>query len=92
MPTTILPFFSIATHVAILDGLVVVLGAIVLKNPENILYALILIFVSAKVSDMLIMGFNKAKLCYIITNKEHQINKKIQTPESLYFILFNKRK
>ena len=69
-----LPFFSIATHVAILDGLVVVLGAIVLKNPENILYALILIFVSAKVSDMLIMGFNKEKLCYVITNKENEIS------------------
>lgn len=65
--------FSIATHVAFFDGLVVVLGAIVLKNPENVLYALILIFVSAKVSDIIVLGLNKAKLCYVITTKAEEI-------------------
>ncbi|MBQ8427256.1 MAG: YitT family protein [Clostridia bacterium] len=50
-----LPFGSIATHVAVFDALVVVIGAIVLKNPENILYALILIFISAKVSDLILL-------------------------------------
>ena len=44
----VMPFGSIATHVALFDGLVVLLGAIVLQNPANVLYALILIFVSAK--------------------------------------------
>ena len=70
----VLPFGSIATHVAVFDGLVVVLGAIVLNNPENVLYALILIFVSAKVSDVFVLGLNKAKLCYIITDKAEQIS------------------
>lgn len=70
----VLPFGSIATHVAIFDGLVVVLGAIALNNLVNILYALILIFVSAKVSDMIIIGFNKAKLCYIITTKAEEVS------------------
>ncbi len=60
---------SIATHVAIFDALVVIVGAIALLNPENILFALILIFVSAKVSDLLVLGLNKAKLCYVITDK-----------------------
>lgn len=69
----IIPVFSIATHVAFFDGLVVVIGAIVLKNPENVLYALILIFVSAKVSDILVIGLNKAKLCYVITDKAEEI-------------------
>ena len=69
----VLPFFSIATQAAFFDGLVVVLGAIVLKNPENVLYALILIFVCAKVSDIIVLGLNKAKLCYIITDKAEEI-------------------
>ena len=69
----ILPFGSIATHVAIFDGLVVVLGAILLTNPENVLYALILIFVSAKLSDMVVYGFTKSKMCYIITEKAEEI-------------------
>lgn len=69
----VIPLFSIAVHAAFFDGLVVIIGAIVLKNPENILYALILIFVSAKVSDVLVLGLNKAKLCYVITTKAEEI-------------------
>ena len=68
-----LHFGSIATHVALFDGLVVLLGAFVMSNPENVLYALILIFVSAKVSDMIVLGLDKAKLCYIITDKAEEI-------------------
>ena len=37
------------------------------------LAALILIFVSAKVSDILVIGLNKAKLCYVITDKAEEI-------------------
>lgn len=71
---SVLPVFSIATHVAVFDGLVVIIGAVVLKNPENVLYALILIFVSAKVSDIIVLGLNKAKLCYVITEKPLEIS------------------
>lgn len=69
----VLPFGSIATHVALFDGLVVLLGAFIMKNPENVLYALILIFVSAKVSDMIVLGLDKGKLCYIISDKAEEI-------------------
>lgn len=70
----VVPFGSIATHVALFDGLVVILGAVVLKNPANVLYALILIFVSAKLSDMVVYGFTKAKMCYVITEKAEEIS------------------
>ena len=69
----VLPILSIAVHAAFFDGLVVILGAIVLNNPENILYALILIFTSAKVSDVLVIGLSKAKMCYIISTKAEEI-------------------
>lgn len=69
----VVPFGSIPTHVAIFDALVVILGAIVLKNPENILYALILIFISAKVSDLIVLGLNSGKMCYIISDKAEEI-------------------
>lgn len=65
--------FTIPQIIAILDGGVVVAGAIVLQNPENVLYALVVIFISARVSDMVITGFAKAKLCYIITGKTEQV-------------------
>lgn len=64
----VMPFGSIATHVALFDGIVVIVGAFALENPENVLHALILIFVSAKVSDLVVMGLSKAKMCYVITS------------------------
>ncbi len=69
----LLPYGTIATHVAIFDGAVVIVGALALKSLTNILFALILIFVSAKVSDLIVMGMNKAKLCYIISEKAEEI-------------------
>ena len=65
----VVPFGSIATHVAIFDSLVVIVGAITKSDIENILHALILIFLSAKISDLIVFGFTKAKMCYIITEK-----------------------
>ena len=70
----VMPFGSIATHVALFDGIVVIAGAFALENSENILHALILIFVSAKVSDLIVMGLTKSKMCYIITTKAQEIS------------------
>ena len=84
----ILPFGTIATHVAVLDGAVVLLGAFSLGKLENILYALILIFASAKVSDLVVMGFARAKLCYIITEKSDIIAEYLisHSPRGVTFI------
>ena len=65
----VVPFGSIATHVAIFDALVVLIGAVLKQDIENILHALILIFLSAKISDLIVYGFTKAKMCYIISEK-----------------------
>ena len=70
----ILPIGTIATHAAIFDGIVILAGAFVLGRLENVLFALILAFVSAKITDLIVMGFGKAKLCYIITEKAEEIS------------------
>lgn len=75
----VMPFGSIATHVALFDGIVVIAGAFALENSENILHALILIFVSAKVSDLIVMGLTKSKMCYIITTKAQEISEYLIT-------------
>ena len=64
---------KIPVCVGILDGIVVVLGAIVTKDPNNMLYALIVIFVSTKLSEWLLVGGEKSKLCIIITDKGREI-------------------
>ena len=70
----LIPVGSIASQAAILDGVVILTGAFVLGRLENVLFALILIFVSTKVTDLLVMGMGKSKLCYIITQKAEEIS------------------
>lgn len=65
---------NIPVCVGILDGIIVVLGAIFTKNPDNMLYALIVIFVSTKFSEIILMGLEKSKLCYIISDKGEEIS------------------
>lgn len=66
---------NIPVCVGILDGLIVVIGSIITKNPSNMLHALIVVFVSTKLSEMVLMGFEKSKLCIIITDKGEEISK-----------------
>ncbi|MBQ8284162.1 MAG: YitT family protein [Clostridia bacterium] len=65
---------NIPVCVGILDGIIVVLGAIVTKNPANMLHALIVVFVSTKVSEIILVGLEKSKLCIIITDKGAEIS------------------
>nr|MBR6777939.1 YitT family protein [Clostridia bacterium] len=60
--------------VGILDGIIVVWGAIVTKDPNNMLYALIVIFVSTKLSEWILVGGEKSKLCIIITDKGKEVS------------------
>lgn len=61
--------------VGILDGIIVVLGAIVTQNFNNMLYALIVIFVSTKLSELVLMGIEKSKFCIIITDRGRELSK-----------------
>lgn len=74
---SVLHFGSIAGHVAVFDGLIVVIGAIVNRDPENILYALILIFTSAKMSDLVVYGFSQALFCFIVSDKGEEISSRL---------------
>lgn len=58
----------------LIDGSIVVLGAYWV-GIENILHALIVVFVSAKVSEIILMGMEKSKLCIIITEKGEEVSK-----------------
>lgn len=63
--------------IGILDGIIVVLGAVFTKNPDNMLYALIVIFVSTKLSELVLMGLGKSKLCIIITDHGEEVSKEL---------------
>lgn len=60
--------------VGILDGIIVVAGAIATQTPNNMLYALIVVFVSTKVSEIVLVGLEKSKMCIIITDKGEELS------------------
>ena len=66
---------NIPVCVGILDGIIVILGSIFTSNPQNMLHALIVIFLSTKVSEIILVGFEKSKLCIIISDKGEEIGK-----------------
>ena len=67
------PGLSLGSMLGILDGIIVLTGSFVLRNPQNVLHALIVIFISSQVSDKIITGLNRAKMCYIITEKADEV-------------------
>ena len=69
-----LKFLKINVCVGILDAIVVIVGTFVTKDINNMLYALIVIFCSTKVSEIILVGIEKSKLCIIITDKGTEIS------------------
>lgn len=76
---------NIPVCVGILDAIVVIFGAIATSNPANMLHALIVIFVSTKVSEMVLVGLEKSKLCIIITDMGAEISETLlkQSPRGV---------
>lgn len=66
---------SIPVCVGILDGAIVAAGAIVTQEASNFLYALIVVFLSTKVSEVILVGLEKSKMCVIITDKGEEMGK-----------------
>ena len=64
---------NIPVCVGLCDAIIVLSGTIALTSADNILYALIVVFVSTKLSELVLVGLEKSKLCIIICNKGEEI-------------------
>lgn len=71
-----LKHYSIVQILQILDGLIVLIGLYVFGLYAG-LYSIIAIFVSTKVSDMVMEGFKFSKAAFIITDKHEIVAKRI---------------
>ena len=67
-------FIKINVCVGVLDAVVVIVGTFVTNDINNMLYALIVIFCSTKVSEVILVGIEKSKLCIIISDKGWEIS------------------
>lgn len=61
----------------ITDGIIVLLSAVVFKDIENALYAVICIVVYSTVIDMILYGRDEAKIIYIISDKYEAITNRL---------------
>ena len=61
----------------IVDFIVVLLGAVVFNSYDIAMFAIISIFVSSKVMDGVLYGFDFSKVCYIISDHDEELSKAI---------------
>lgn len=71
-----LPFITVGAFLLMIDCVVVILAGVVMGTSEG-LYALISIFATSKVIDMVLAGFSSNKACFIITDKWHTVTEHI---------------
>ncbi len=71
------PHISIGRSILIFDAAIVALGGIVYRNFESMLYAAVVIFVSAQVLDYIIYGVSRGAMIMIITEKSDEIRRMI---------------
>jgi len=69
---------SLRTSVYVVDGLVILAGALTFpgglnQGIINLLYALVMVFISGKVSDSIVMGSQSKKAVNVITEKPKEI-------------------
>ena len=73
----IFPFISVSVFMFIIDGIVIILAGLVSRNIETALYATISLYISVKISDAIVEGFNFSKSFIIITDKPNKVSNAI---------------
>lgn len=71
------PHVSIGRIILIADIIIVVLGGIVYRNVESMLYASVVIFLSTQTIDYIIYGVNRGTMIMIITENSEKIQRMI---------------
>ena len=69
---------SVARIMQLVDALIVAAGAFVF-GPKNALYAIVAIYIVAKVTDGLLEGMNDAKAVYVISDHADELSKELMS-------------
>ena len=67
------PFFSMGRLILVLDAVVVIAAALVYRNIESGLYAVVMIFVQSKTIDWIVYGMDKGKVLLISSQNYREI-------------------
>lgn len=71
------PQINFGTIVLALDVVVIGLYAVIMGSYENAMYSMIAMFVVSKVVDVALYGIDNSCVCYIISEKSHELAKDI---------------
>lgn len=71
------PYLKTGTLFLLVDAVVIVIGGIVFKNVEAMLYSVLSVVVSSAVLDMVLYGRDGAKLIYIVSDRYEEIARRI---------------
>lgn len=71
------PFISMGRTILIIDFAVVAATALVYKNFQSALYSVVLLYVSSRVLDSMLYGFDRGKLMHIITDKPEEVSRAV---------------
>jgi len=63
------PYINFGTLLLGLDGLVILAYALLQRNPDSTMYAIISMFIVTKMIDLVLYGPASARMCYIISEK-----------------------
>ena len=69
----VLKISQIPVVIGVLDAIVIITGTVITGDPLNMLYAMICIALDIKISEVVVTGLNKSKLCIIISDKGEAI-------------------
>ena len=64
--------FTIPQLLSVIDGIIVILGAVVF-GIDNAMYAIVVVYLVAKISDGMLEGLKFAKMAHIISDKAEEI-------------------
>ncbi len=71
------PNFTVGRLFLIIDGVIIVLAALVFKNIEVVMYSIIGLLVTSYVSDLFLEGIKSARVVYIFSPKTEEITEAI---------------
>ena len=71
------PYINFGTIVLVMDCVIIGLFAIIFKEIEGAMYAVISMFVVSKTVDLVLYGTDNSNVCYIISNESDEIVKEI---------------
>jgi len=64
---------TVGRLILIMDAIIISIAALVYKNIESILYSVISMYASSRVTDLMLYGADKGRIVYIVTDKYKEI-------------------